>query len=138
MDDLDIFEITGTLSKSPTHCADHLINPLFRSSGRFPDHLDTFQIIRTLFRSSGRFSDHLVTFQIIWTLFRSSGHFSDHLELSVLLNTFQIIRKFSDHAELPPNPVVATLFLSRRIITSQTMFTQTIAFMFLKAIKNIG
>ena len=80
MDDLDIFEITGTLSKSPTHCADHLINPLFRSSGRFPDHLDTFQIIRTLFRSSGRFSDHLVTFQIIWTLFRSSGHFSDHLE----------------------------------------------------------
>ena len=84
MDDLDIFEITGTLSKSPTHCADHLINPLFRSSGRFPDHLDTFQIIRTLFRSSGHFSDHLVTFQIIWTLFRSSGtfgsseHFPDH------------------------------------------------------------
>ena len=49
MDDLDIFEITGTLSKSPTHCADHLINPLFRSSGRFPDHLDTFQINRTHF-----------------------------------------------------------------------------------------
>ena len=100
MDDLDIFEITGTLSKSPTHCADHLINPLFRSSGRFPDHLDTFQIIRTLFRSSGHFSDHLVTFQIIWTLFRSSGHFSDHLE------AFQIIwtlfnEKFSYH----PNTV---------------------------------
>ena len=84
----------------------------------FSDHPDTFQIIQTLFRSSGLFSDHLDTFG-------SSGHFSDHPE------NFQIVRNrrplllFQFYSGSP-------LFLSRRIITSQT-----IAFIFSQAIENI-
>ena len=63
----------------------------------FPDHPDTFQIIRAhvfliikiLCRSSKHFEDHLDTFQIIQTLYKSFGHFSYYLD------TFQVIRMLS-------------------------------------------
>ena len=59
-----------------------MIWTLFRSSGNFPDRLETFQIIQTQFK-------------IIQTLFRLSRH------ISKLSGHFRIIRKLSRSPQVP-------------------------------------
>ena len=89
----------------------HIKWTLFRSSGHFSNHLDTFQVIwmlfklsrdflypLTFFRSYGHFAYNLDTFQIIRTLFisshidpRSSGYFAGHMVTLDYQDIFQNI-----------------------------------------------
>ena len=75
---------------------------LSRLYENFPDHPDTFQIIRKPSRLSGNFLDYLETFQILRRSSRLSWNFPDHLEISRLSGTFpgnskmfQAIKKLS-------------------------------------------
>ena len=92
---------------------------LSRLYENFPDHPDTFQIIRKPSRLSGNFLDYLETFQILQRFSRLSGNFPDHpdniqtiLKLSSLfgnfpgyLETFEIIRRpFRLSGSFPDHP----------------------------------
>ena len=92
---------------------------LSRLYENFPDHPDTFQIIRKPSRLSGNFLDYLETFQILQRFSRLSGNFPVHpdniqtiLKLSSLfgnfpgyLETFEIIRRpFRLSGSFPDHP----------------------------------